>query len=105
MSHSLVAEYRRALNYPRVQRFIGLSSPKIEEALTGFRQADVFVNPDSTEAVVTADPDDDVVIACAVAGSADYIVSGDRHLLDMGEHAGIRIVRPTTFLVVLETDL
>ena len=38
------------------------------------------------------DPDDDHVIACALAASAELIVSGDRDLLKLGEHKGIRIV-------------
>jgi putative PIN family toxin of toxin-antitoxin system len=37
------------------------------------------------------DPDDNRVLACAMAGRADYIVSGDRHLLNLKAHAGIPI--------------
>jgi predicted nucleic acid-binding protein len=36
-----------------------------------------------------------------VDGLADYIVSGDRHLLDLGEHEGIRILTPRAFLGLL----
>jgi hypothetical protein len=52
--------------------------------------------------VVQADPADDIYIAAAAEGLADYIVSGDRHLLDLGEHEGIRIVTPREFLDLLE---
>lgn len=44
------------------------------------------------------DPDDDPIVACAVEGRADLIVSGDRHLLALGECAGIPVVRPADFL-------
>ncbi len=40
---------------------------------------------------VIADPDDDRVLECAVAGRADYIVTGDRHLLDLGSYKAIPI--------------
>ena len=40
------------------------------------------------------DPDDDKVLECAVAGNADYIVSGDSHLLDIEEYRGVEIVSP-----------
>ena len=52
-------------------------------------------------AVIAADPSDDMVLACAVAGKADYIVSGDPHLLDLGEYEGIRIVSPAVFVSIL----
>lgn len=48
--------------------------------------------------VVEADPADDIDIAAAVEGLAEYIVTGDRHLLDLGEHEGIRLVTPRDFL-------
>lgn len=43
--------------------------------------------------VVRADPTDDRILECAVEGHADAVVTGDRHLLDLGEFRGIRIVR------------
>jgi len=105
VSPLLLAEYQRALSYPHVQRFVGLSASRIAEALTGFSVAGIFVDPEEVAAVVSADPDDDVVIATAVAGNADYIISGDRHLLALGGYKGIRIVPPAVSLVILEHDL
>ncbi|SRR5712691_488925 len=52
--------------------------------------------------VVTDDPDDNRVLECAVAGRADYIVSGDRHLLNLKQHAGIAILTTREFLDGLE---
>ena len=42
--------------------------------------------------VIEEDPDDDRVLECAIAGRADYIVSGDRHLLKLGSYKSIPIV-------------
>ena len=50
------------------------------------------VIPASIARTVMEDIDDDAVIACAIAASADLIVSGDHHLLDLKEHQGMRIV-------------
>ncbi len=47
---------------------------------------------------VCVDPDDDKFLACAAAGNAELIISGDRHLLDINEFQGIKIVKPRTFV-------
>ncbi len=49
---------------------------------------------------VVDDPDDDKVIECAVVGKADYIVTGDRHLLALGQCSGISIVKAAQFLSI-----
>jgi putative PIN family toxin of toxin-antitoxin system len=55
--------------------------------------------------VILDDPDDDMVVECAVAGKAAYIVSGDRHLLNLKEYEGIVVVRAGEFLgLVTEND-
>ena len=51
--------------------------------------------------VVSADPDDDMVVECAVVGSATHIVTGDKHLLSLGKYQEIAIVKATEFIVLL----
>ena len=52
--------------------------------------------------VVPNDPKDDPVIAAAVTAKADYLITGDRaHLLPLGEHEGVRIIRPRALLEIL----
>ena len=53
-----------------------------------------LVDPADIGPVILADPDDDIVLATAVAGGADAIVSGDAHLLGIGEFRGMPIVTP-----------
>lgn len=51
------------------------------------------------------DPDDDVVLACAVAGRADYLVTYDPHFDVLGEqYQGVRVVRPLSFLWAVRGD-
>jgi putative PIN family toxin of toxin-antitoxin system len=52
--------------------------------------------------VVTADPDDDKVVECAVVGDATHIVTGDRrHLLPLSSYQGIAIVSAADFLALV----
>jgi uncharacterized protein len=50
---------------------------------------------------VKKDPEDNKFIACAVEGEADYIVSGDDHLLRLKHYSGIQIVDARGFLKIL----
>ncbi len=58
----------------------------------------LFVHPDVKIKAVTEDPDDNMVLECAVAGMVDYIISGDVHLLGLKEYQGIKIVNASQFL-------
>ena len=51
---------------------------------------------------VSRDRDDDQVLAAALAGGAETIVTGDRDLLRLGTHAGISIMEPSRFVASLE---
>jgi putative PIN family toxin of toxin-antitoxin system len=51
--------------------------------------------------IVAEDPDDNVVLATALEGEAEYIISGDKHLLRLREYRGIRIVSVREMLEIL----
>ena len=50
--------------------------------------------------VVQDDPDDNKFIECAVECKANYIISGDRHLLNLKEYEGIKLIKSSNFLKV-----
>jgi putative PIN family toxin of toxin-antitoxin system len=60
--------------------------------LSELRRLAEIVEPPPLPARVSRDPDDDAVLALAVASQADLIVSGDADLLTLGAYAGIAIV-------------
>lgn len=63
-----------------------------------------FVDPEESISAVKDDPDDDKFLEAAVAGNVDFVVSGDRHLLDLGSFRGIEILDPRTFYELLDVE-
>ena len=52
----------------------------------------------------TPDPGDEMVLECAVAGEADYLVTGDRkHLIPLVEFRGVKILTPAEFVSRLDS--
>ena len=60
-----------------------------------------LVSPVITLNVVIKDPADDRILECAVEGEVDYLVSGNKHLLDVKEFRGIKIVTARQILEIL----
>ena len=102
LSPAVADEVLRALAYPKVRKFIrGDVEPEL-----WFEDIAVLadlVASEGTPPAVCEDPDDDKYIAAALEGRAAFIVTGDRGLLALGEHQGIRIVTPREFLDLLGT--
>ena len=101
LSQPVVEEVLRALEYPRVRRYLrrDLDSQLWVEDLVVLAE---LVAGTSHAAGATRDPDDDKYLAAAVEGRASFLVTGDPHLLAVGPYEGIRIVTPRAFLNLLD---
>ena len=101
LSGEIFAEYVRVVQRPSTRRYIRLSDEAIHTVLENLHGVARLI--DSPEPVyASADPDDDKFLACAVAGNADCIVSGDTQLLDLGSFRDIPILTPAAFLHWME---
>ena len=74
-------------------KFNGIKRSDIRDLLLFMYQVFEVVEVRSRFDVIKDDPDDNMVLECAVDGKADMIISGDRHLLELGEFRGIKIKR------------
>ena len=96
-SKDILAEYFEVLG-----RFGMSEEPEGEELVQLFqkRYNQVFLTSVSAILAVAEDPADNKFIDCAAAADAKYIISGDRHLLNLKAFKGIQILSPTEFLKV-----
>jgi putative PIN family toxin of toxin-antitoxin system len=92
-SLTLLAEFGRVLG----QKF-GWHPEQAEAAVAQVTRIAVLVEPSDAVQVVRADPADDRVLEAAGAFGADVIVSGDRHLLDLGTWREIQIISPAELI-------
>jgi uncharacterized protein len=103
ISPAIIDEVIETLKDPRVRRHLRarIDAPMWFETIAVL--ADVV--PGEYEiSGVSRDPDDDKYLAAAVEGRATFVVTGDPDLLDLREHAGVRIVTPRQFLEVLKRN-
>lgn len=91
----LLEELAEVLTRPAATKRLAIIGKSARQVLADFVEVVELVEPIDTPRVVPDDPDDDHVLACAVAAHADLIVSGDKqHLLSLGRYQGIAIVAP-----------
>jgi putative PIN family toxin of toxin-antitoxin system len=103
VSDALLEEYRRVLNYPRIVKLHGMSSEEIDDQIAGLREAAIFAPLAEIPDLIPEDPPDNDVIATAVSGEAEYIISGDDDLQRVGMYQGIRVVTPALFAALLQS--
>jgi putative PIN family toxin of toxin-antitoxin system len=99
-SPALLTELAAVIARPKFQLVLARSSTNAEQMLADLRRLAEIVDPPPLPAPISRDPDDDAVLALAVASQADLIISGDADLLVLGVYAGIPIVAPARALEI-----
>ena len=60
-----------------------------------------WVEPAQQISIIDEDPDDNRVLECAKEAKAQFLITGDNHLLNIKEYSGIRIINPGRFLEIM----
>lgn len=94
---AICAEILREIRTVLTQKF-KWSNLRLDDVLAEFRSGWIHVETPGRLRGVCRDPNDDVIIECAVIAGADFIVTGDKDLLAVRQYQGIRIVTPRDFL-------
>jgi len=95
LSDDMEKEIIRVLGYEK----FGLSPQEILPFLRNLRTHARHVETKSKIFVVIDDPTDNIFLECALDGSADFIISGDKHLLAIKVYKGVEIMRAGEFLL------
>lgn len=98
-SEALIAELIRVLSRPKFEPRFKQLGKTVEGFVSNYRALVELVDPVAIQPVITADPTDDAVLACAISAHADFIVSGDKHLLTLGIYETIPILTINEFVV------
>lgn len=93
ISKQIIAELRGVLRVKFKYELTKLDL--MEELILSISQV---MEPKNKIKYIKADPDDDRILECAVEGKANFVVSGDRHLLEIKEYKGIKIISARNFL-------
>jgi predicted nucleic acid-binding protein len=89
----MMAELAQKLRQP-----FGFTENQLQAVLYDYRRTSRQVDIIGKLHIVGDDPDDDKFVECALAAGASLIVSGDRHLLDLGEYQDVRILPAAEFV-------
>lgn len=101
LSETVLDEIDHVLRYPRIVRRHRWSEGRLQGFIEDLAHLAIMTPGVVHFTVIAEDPPDDRYLECAIEGEAEYIVSGDQHLLDLAEYQGISIVTPRVFLNIL----
>jgi putative PIN family toxin of toxin-antitoxin system len=97
----LIEELVHVVSYPPIAERLRLDGEELAAFVAALLSKAELTPGDLRLPGVTRDPKDDAIVACAVEGEADYIVSCDQDLLILEEYEGIQVVTPRQFVEFL----
>ena len=100
ISEHILTELSRTFHKPYFYHRLG--QQRIANNLALLRSAARLVPLTVAVQGVASHPEDDVVVATALSGQADYLITGDHHLQAVGSYQGVTILSPRAFLQQLQ---
>ncbi|MDI3478252.1 MAG: uncharacterized protein PWQ59_1777 [Thermoanaerobacterium sp.] len=97
VSENIYSEYKRVIEYKK----FNFRKEIKEEMLYFVEELAEFIHV-TNDVAVSRDRDDDKFINCAIDGNCDYIISGDKDLLEIKEYNEISIVTVKEFLQIID---
>jgi uncharacterized protein len=101
LSPSILEEYEKVMRSEEITEKIACKNLVINEIIDHIISMTTLVIPKSRLKVVMEDPDDNKIIECAIEGKSDFIITQDKHLLNLKKNKKIKIITPEEFLKLL----
>ncbi len=101
LTDNILAELERKLSSSKFASRISAIGLTPTQVVNTFRNMAELVTPADVPEDAIRDPKDRIILACAVGGEADLIVSGDNDLLTLESYQGISIVSPSKFVNIV----
>ena len=102
LSKEIIKEFMEVLEYEEIQQKIKNKNLEMRRTVEKIVSISTIVEPQQKLDVVKDDAKDNKIIECAVEGNAEYIISQDKHLLNLREYKGIKILSPEDFLNIFK---
>ena len=101
ITKEILAEVIDVLNRERFDDFIENKKEKIEDLIRVILSFSTLIETKTKIELIKEDPKDNIILEAALDGKTSYIISYDRHLLNMIEFNKIKIMTPTDFLKLI----
>src|SRR4030042_1428909 len=102
ISSNILSEIRGVLLYPKLRKRHRRTPRKIDDFLKRTVRVRIITSGKMKVEEIKDNPEDNKYLAAAAEGKADFIISGDHHLRELGIFQGIRILSPSMFLKLME---
>ncbi|MFC1682415.1 putative toxin-antitoxin system toxin component, PIN family [Nanoarchaeota archaeon] len=101
LSEELIEEYEDVINREEIMDKVERKNLILNKSVQKIIKNSTIVEPKQKLEIVKEDPDDNMILECALEGNVDYVITNDKHLLKLKEFQGIKIVRPEEFLKLI----
>lgn len=102
ISPQIIEEYAEVLCSKEIQAKIKKKNLEMKQTIQKIIEITEITDIKTKITHIKDDPDDDKILECAIDGKADYIVSKDKHLLNIGKFRGIKIITPEDALKIID---
>jgi len=103
-SPEILTEIEDVLHREKVLKITKMTSPEIKRFMQDIIELAFVVSGDTAVNIIARDPDDNKFLGAALEAKAEYIISGDHHLLELKKYHGIKILTPNKFLTILKQN-
>lgn len=88
-------ELSKVLDYPKFN-FVEEQKNKFKNLILEIAEFYSIINKIN---IIKEDPDDNIILETAIIGKADYIITGDSHLLKLKNFRNIKVIKPSEFII------